>query len=407
MNQILVDREDTELVNMGHIQTPQEPDDRSPTLTRQEELEEQSNRNTRLGNPPYANVEVRTRGEILWILGKREWSGERVNNHKERPNFSRILLRGVDLSGIILYESDFNHAQMREVTLKNAILGDSNFDGADLLGADLSGAYLGFAKLNRARLSRAVLNSATLGEAKLRGAELDNAKLLGANLTKADLREANLTEIQIDSTTILAYIKLDEHTRLGDISWNGVPLARVDWNQIPRIGDEEAVIKARKAHRNDIVVQACREASRAYRGLSINLRQQGLAIPASNYRLREQRLERFALRREKKWFSWFFSSILDLVAGYGERPARAVVAYLTTIFGFSVAFWVVSSQIPENLTPLESVLLSFSSFHGRGFLPNFTQLGDPIGVVATFEAVIGLFIELIFIATFSRRFLDS
>lgn len=52
----------------------------------------------------------------------------------------------------------------------------------------------------------------------------------------------------------------------------------------------------------------------------------------------------------------------------------------------------------------EAAVLSVSSFHGRGFFTSTIQLGDPLAIVAAFEAVCGLFIELVFIATFSRRF---
>jgi hypothetical protein len=53
------------------------------------------------------------------------------------------------------------------------------------------------------------------------------------------------------------------------------------------------------------------------------------------------------------------------------------------------------------------LVLSLSSFHGRGFFPPQIGLGDPLAVVACCEAVIGLFIELILIVTFSKRFLKQ
>jgi hypothetical protein len=52
-------------------------------------------------------------------------------------------------------------------------------------------------------------------------------------------------------------------------------------------------------------------------------------------------------------------------------------------------------------------VLSVTSFHGRGFFPEALSLGDWIARLGAFEAVIGLFIELVFIVTFSRRFLGS
>jgi hypothetical protein len=55
----------------------------------------------------------------------------------------------------------------------------------------------------------------------------------------------------------------------------------------------------------------------------------------------------------------------------------------------------------------EALVLSLSSFYGRGFCPPTLNLGDPVAIVAACEAVAALFIELILIATFNRRFLGN
>lgn len=50
---------------------------------------------------------------------------------------------------------------------------------------------------------------------------------------------------------------------------------------------------------------------------------------------------------------------------------------------------------------------SLASFHGRGFFPSLsgeTNLHNPLVVLAAIEAVVGLFIEISFIATFTQRF---
>jgi hypothetical protein len=57
---------------------------------------------------------------------------------------------------------------------------------------------------------------------------------------------------------------------------------------------------------------------------------------------------------------------------------------------------------------LFSCFLSLTSFHGRGFFPGINiTLSDPRVVLAAFEAVIGLFIEFSFIATFTKRFFGN
>jgi hypothetical protein len=45
-----------------------------------------------------------------------------------------------------------------------------------------------------------------------------------------------------------------------------------------------------------------------------------------------------------------------------------------------------------------------SSFHGRGFFNQDIHLGDTFAELAALEAVVGLLIEITFIATFTQRF---
>jgi hypothetical protein len=153
--------------------------------------------------------------------------------------------------------------------------------------------------------------------------------------------------------------------------------------------------------------------ARAYRNLSIALRAQGLLIPAADYRLREQVLERKAKLLEFNLLGWVFSWLLNLVAGYGERPVRAFFAYLLVLFGFASAYFALGSGALNILglgthdaitSPLSALVFSVTSFHGRGFFPGGLALDDLITVLAALEAVIGLFIEITFIATFTQRF---
>jgi hypothetical protein len=141
------------------------------------------------------------------------------------------------------------------------------------------------------------------------------------------------------------------------------------------------------------------------------LRSQGLLIPASAYRLREQQLERKASFWERRPFAWLFSWLLNLISGYGERPARAFIAYLGVLFGFAASFFVLGSGAlgigthDALSSPLAALVFSVTSFHGRGFFPGGgLALDDPITVLAAVEAVIGLVIEMTFIATFTNRF---
>jgi hypothetical protein len=155
------------------------------------------------------------------------------------------------------------------------------------------------------------------------------------------------------------------------------------------------------------------DAARAHHNLTIALRAQGLRIPTSNYRLREQVLEGKARLLEGGLLGWTFSWLLNLVAGFGERPARAFFAYLLVLFGFAGAYFAlgfgglvgIGLGAHDAITsPLSALVFSVTSFHGRGFFPGGLALDDPLTVLAAAEAVIGLFIEITFIATFTQRF---
>lgn len=103
---------------------------------------------------------------------------------------------------------------------------------------------------------------------------------------------------------------------------------------------------------------------------------------------------------------YFFSLFLDLLAGYGYRPARSLFCYLAILSGFALAY---HSLGQLSLFP-DAFVFSLMSFHGRGFFPNLsseTNLHDPLVVLAAIEAVVGLLIEFSFIATFTQRFLGK
>ena len=98
-----------------------------------------------------------------------------------------------------------------------------------------------------------------------------------------------------------------------------------------------------------------------------------------------------------------FFLLLDLLAGYGYKPGRSFFIYLLVIFGFTIAY-----STTGHLPPFpDAFVFSLMSFHGRGFFPSLSgesNLHNPLVVLAAFEAVIGLFVEISFIATFTQRF---
>ncbi len=379
---------------------PEQPDDSEPTPERQAELRKVYEVNVAVGKPPYAGVVIGSRGELDWIIRVRGWKAvEEAQSRSDLPD-----LREAGITG------DMRQIDLTRGNLREAYVVRANFAGAQLHAANLRGAYVEDTNFTGADLSTADLSSAGFAHTDWSGANLQAANLSGALMT-GDFSGANFTRARMDAATIFAggterlRMRVDTRIRLLDVSWNGAILARVNWDDVPRLGDE-ADIQAASSRTER--VQAYRDTARAYHGLAKALEAQGLYAPALRYRRRQHQLERAALLRNFKLGPWFFSSLLNVVSGYGDRPGRALRAYLAVILVFAAVYFGITNFaiFTSGSHPLqwyEAVVLSLTSFHGRGFFPQFT-LGDPIAVVAALEAIVGLFIELVLIATFTQRF---
>jgi hypothetical protein len=378
----------------------------TPTPARQGELDTAYQANVAAGRPPYWHVHIHTLGELEWIMKQRGWRGnvDEYNQILQAAHDDYVVVAdlrdanfsGTNLSGARLIGADMSRAILLEADLSNAQLVDANLSDARLRLANLTGANLQNATMIRVHGRRA----------NFAHANLTFASLQGARLSPIDLRGARLVGAHMDASTILSEAQFDERTQLADIIWNGALLTRIEWDHVKRLGDEDFNI-SRSTKRGDVVL-GLRNAARAYNGLAGALKSQGMAIPASRFRLRAQVLERRALRRDRQYLNWLGSAILDAVAGYGERAGRAFVAYLIMVLGFAATYFFIGQVAGPALSPLGAFIFSITSFHGRGFFPGtLSALDGPFPIVAAAEAVVGLFIELVFIATFSRRFLGN
>ena len=405
---------------MIETQSQNSPDDSKPTTKRQAELQSACQANIEAGRAPYAEVSIRTRGEVTWIIAQNPlWSGEydeytvkyRVipeGIHVQRINLKGAWLADINLTGMILKRAD----------LSGANLVRANLTGIDLVDADLSGADLGFSDLTGANLNWANLSGAHMREVSFRDVRLTFANLQGAGLARCDLRGANLRNSRMDATTLLGDIDIDCTTLLRDVVWNGAPLTSIDWSKVDHLGDEDRGPIGRQSTKEHgkraADLDKYQGAARANQQLSVALRGQGMTEAASRFAYRAQIFQRKVLLRNAHFSRWFGSLLLDLVSGYGYRPGRTLLCYLATIFGFMLGYLLVTHGTPlfglyepvsgHPLQWYEALVLSVASFHGRGFFPQGINLSDPVAILAALEAVIGLVIEIIFIATFTQRF---
>jgi uncharacterized protein YjbI with pentapeptide repeats len=381
------------------------PDDSEPTPERQAELRAAYEANMRAGKAPYAGVAIRTRGELLWVLRERDWMGAPDTTGQGPP--------------------DLREANLSAANLSAARLGFVNVGGVNRRGADLSGANLFMANLSGADLSGTNLSGANLHHANLSGANLAGADVSGASLEDAHLVGADLRWSYMEARTDLNGAEFDCRTRVADVVWNGVPLTRVNWEDVLLLGDEYVAQQPSdiSGKRKDEAtrLQEYADAVLANRQVATLLRSQGLNERADRFGYRGRELQRTLLRRQRRAVPWLWQSVLGGLAGYGYKPLRTVGCYLlllalsTLVYawqGYIVAHICSSFCLPQELwravlkepgTLGQAFVQAITALHGRGFFPQPRATGWEMSTAA-FDAVAGLIIEASFVATFVQRF---
>jgi Pentapeptide repeats (8 copies) len=321
---------------------------------------------------------------------------------REHPNI-QIDLSGTNFSGAYLKGVDLGEAYLYSANLSGVYLSDANLRDAHLAGVNLSNSKLDKVNLSGTNLIGAHLSNSTLVDANLSNSTLIYANLSGANLYCANLSGAYLRDAFFDAgTTLKGAIFSDgvsTSVSVADVHWGGVNLAVVNWEFVKKLGEE---YQARSSH----VQSAYQTAVRSNRQLVVMLRDQGLNEEADRFAYRAQVLQRAVWLKRRKPLKYLFSLFLDLLAGYGYRPGRTLLWYFAVIVGFATAYALFGPLPPFP----DALVFSLMSFHGRGFFPSLsseTSLHNRVVVVAAIEAVIGLFIEISFIATFTQRFLEG
>src|SRR5262249_41218671 len=156
------------------------------------------------------------------------------------------------------------------------------------------------------------------------------------------------------------------------------PLTMVGEEQIARLPDARRQARSflspelRALTRDEWHLRAVR----AYRQLASALRTQGFNEVADRFAYRAHVLQRQVLRRRRRYLRFAGSLLLDLISGYGYRPLRAFITYALVILGFTALYLVNSQFFAPHLSWNEALVLSVSSFHGRGFFNPYIALGD-------------------------------
>jgi hypothetical protein len=369
---------------------------------------------------PFTGVEPKlTRADIEWLLATHQSMGaigpvdwEREKGKPEADRREGLDLRGADLSSEDLSELPLDRTQGGLAS--NEIGGDTEtqrraasarLSNANLRGARLSGATLSRADLEEANLRNARLEEADLRFAHLERADIREAHLEGVDLTGAHLGAADLRGVFFDPSSLLNGVSLGQRRShfalLENVRWGGANLSVIDWSREARLGNEPPWRGARNAEHFEAAGRACDQ-------LAAALRAQGLEGPANRFSYFARSVERRALFRRFRVFAWLASSLQDIAWGYGYRPSRAVVLYILAVSSFALAYYMVGLSEGESFDVLGALVLSMTSFHGRGFFPgvagpHVVSSSDPIAVLAACEAFVGLVIEAFFIAALTRR----
>jgi hypothetical protein len=289
-----------------------------------------------------------------------------------------------------------------------------HLEGADLRGAHLEGAFLVGARMEEAILVDAHLENAILIEARLGEANLNRS-----NLEMADLRSASF-----DKTSHLNYAHLN-YVALDQVTFDNTNLALIDWNEVRKLGDE--ITADQSTH---LRAGRYRSAARAYRTLFVVLHAQGLARYATRFHYRAEVMDRKSLFYEvwellssnpnKNSHSvlnrfrlfgkslltcarWLLSLGLGLFVGYGDYLWRLFLTYMVIICACAVMFFIMAHLRFTYANILDALAFSLTAFHGRGLAPPSLNFTDQMTWLAGVESFMGLLIEGLFIATFTRR----
>jgi uncharacterized protein YjbI with pentapeptide repeats len=349
--------------------------------------------NLKQGTYPFKDIKL-NRADVEWLLDIHA-SGHIEHNLTEDA-------RGLDFRG-----ANLSYVNLQRLPLTR------------LLGGVRSGEWMSSTNEEREaaaiHLEGANLAGTDLYRAQLRCGHLEGANLSTAHLDRTVLRHAHVNNAQFRLAKLSSSTRLDEmllgdnkgYASFIDVSWNGVNLTAIQWSDMKMTSSEQ---KARQGKTNEgkkknkaTRMYEYGEALRENRQLATILQSQGLNEDASRFAYRAQRCQRIVLRYRRKFGQYLFSLFLDLLAGYGYRPGRSVLWYLLTILTFALTYFALG-RLP--FLP-DAFVFSLTSFHGRGFFPGLgsaASLHNPLVVIAAFEAVIGLVIEISFIATFTQRY---
>jgi len=236
--------------------------------------------------------------------------------------------------------------------------------------------------------------------ANLKKAHLFHIDLHGASLMKADVSNANLNCANLELTNLLG--TNFENTKIEHVRWG------------KQIRQEEMAYLAKQTGDVKQAKDLFEQAEEIYRNLYKSAENRGLFEQAGIFLYKEMVMRRLQLPLFSS--KRFFSKLIDLFCGYGEKPLRVILFALLIIFSCATLYF--SFGINSSVGTLIAFDAKLTMQQNFNYFANclyfsvvtFTTLGygdlSPFGItrlIAAIEAFTGAFTIALFVVVFVKK----
>jgi len=262
----------------------------------------------------------------------------------------------LDLRGIRIEQTQLDGAQLRDVNLRWSTIRDVGFKGTHLAHCNLS--------------------QASLSECYFRNTVFDNCDIVNAKFQKNEFSNARIEDCRLDFCSF----KECEITL--------------------------QTIRFRKDTDPRVLMRICRN-------LKLNAMSMGHFADAGELTYMEKTFERHTLHRHafttehesmllrlRAIRGWFGSILLNALWGYGERPARLLVATAAAIVLFGSVQWLLDGVPGEGFGPhlyfsgITFMTIGYGDLSPKGLLPRF---------LAVLEGAVGISVIGMLIASWTKK----